>query len=432
MELIGWIVLGLVGAVILALALIGALGTLRGTPIRRVGAIAPDNPPPAVSDPRFEHTIGLLVRAPLHPGHHVELLQNGDGFFPRFWKDLRAAERSITIQFYYAKPGRVADTLREILCERARDGVRVLLLHDAIGSKDLPDRYWKDLEAAGVQVAALRRLRLRALDRLNSRAHSRAVVIDRTLGYTGGFGISDQWLGDGHRSGEWRELNVRFTGPAAGQLQAAFADVWAEATGLLLSGEDFFPDPREILQDPLCAALLHASPEIGSTVGERFLTFSIASARERLYVWSGYFTPDDDLVALLVHAAERKVDVRILTANQQSDVPLAWWGGRARYEELLEGGVRIWEFQPAMMHAKGFVIDGTWATVGAMNFDSRSMALNDETNLLVLNPEFGRMLERVFRDDLRHAREIGLEEFRQRPWSDRAREQGAHLLSRLL
>lgn len=421
----------LLGIVVVGFALIGVLTTLRGTPVSRVRAIG-DARPPAVGDPLFEPTAELLTETPLEDGNRVQLLLNGDETYPALWRDLRGARHSITVQSYYTQPGRMADTLSAILRERARAGVRVLFLVDAFGSQDLPDEYFDALRSAGVRTAVFRPIRWYSLDKAQHRFHVRGVVIDGRIGYTGGFGIDDKWWGDGLREGEWRETNVRFTGPAVMQLQGTFASAWTEATGILLTGDLFFPPAAWASTGTRVAGLLHSDAGIGSTSAARFLALSIAGARRTLYISNSYFIPDDDFVDLLRRADRRGVDVRILTAGPKTDVPLTRWAGRARYAELLEAGVRIWEYQPAMMHAKTLVADGLWSTVGGMNFDNRSLALNDESNLLVLDAEFGAELQRVFVADLRHAREIRLDRFRERPWTDRVREWGASLLSRLL
>src|SRR3712207_4246366 len=262
------------------------------------------------------------------------------------------------MQMYYALPSNVADTVKARLIDRARSGVRVLLLLDAFGTQTLTDGWRDSLSAAGVQIARLRKLRWYSLHNAADRSHVRAVVIDGRIGYTGGFGLADYWLGDGRRDGQWRETNVRFEGPAVAQLQAAFAAAWAEARGELLTGDVFFP--RETFRSPAGgtrAGLLFTAPTSGSTPAERFLALSIAGARRTLYIANSYFVPDDDFRRLLIDAARRGVDVRVLTAGEKTDVKTTWYAGRARYEELLRAGVRIYEYAPTMMHAKSMVVD---------------------------------------------------------------------------
>jgi cardiolipin synthase len=308
----------------------------------------------------------------------------------------------------------------------------VLFLHDAFGSSRLPQEYLDRMRDSGVRVAVFRPVRWWALETAYARSHIRVAVVDGRIAYTGGFGMDDKWLGDGRHENQWRETNVRFTGPAVRQLQATFAAGWAEATGELLTGPSLFPPADEDGDGSMLASLLHTAPTIGSTAAERLLAVSIAAARHTLYITNSYFVPDDDFVQLLCESAARGVDVRVLTPGERNDVKSTWYAGRARYEPLLAGGVRIYWYQPTMIHAKSFVVDGCWSSVGTMNFDNRSLAFNDESNLLVLDARFGAAMREVFLSDLDYAREVTLEWFRRRPAKDRVLEWGASRLARVL
>ena len=260
----------------------------------------------------------------------------------------------------------------------------------------------------------------------------RAIVVDGRVGYTGGFGLADYWLGDGRHEEQWRESNVRFEGPAVAQLQATFAAGWAEATGELLTGDLFFPAVSFASAGTVQAGLLHSIPTIGSTPAERFLALSISAARQRLYIANSYFVPDDDFRELLIRAAKRGVDVRVLTAGDKSDVKTTLYAGRARYAELLKGGVRVYEYRPTMMHAKTFVADGIWATIGSLNFDNRSLVFNNESNVVTLDERVGAQMDSLFLEDLRYSDEIKLPGFERRAWSEKLLEWGANSLQRLL
>jgi cardiolipin synthase len=415
-------------AVIALTAVVGLLFITRGTAVRHVRAVGADGAPVSPGEPAFPLAVALLTGTPILSGNRVELALNGNGTFPRLWADLRAARQSITIQMYYLAPGRAADTLAAILAERARAGLTVYFLYDAFGSA-LPDDYVEQLQAAGVRAAAFRPLRPENLWVVQNRSHIRGIVVDGRIGWTGGFGIDDKWLGDGRLPSEWRETNVRFEGPAVQQLQAAFVAGWAEATGELLTGR---PTVDRHGDGVAMAGLLYTAPTLGSTPAERYLAMSIAGARERLYITNAYFAPDDNFVALLTRAAGRGVDVRILVGGPLTDVRMARLAAHARYEQLLGAGVRMYEYQPTTLHAKTFVADGRWVSVGTMNFDNRSLALNDESTLMVLDSAAGRRMEEVFRDDVRHAEEIHLAAFRRRPWYRRVAEWSADLLTRLL
>jgi cardiolipin synthase len=323
----------------------------------------------------------------------------------------------------------MADMLGQILRERARAGVRVVVLYDAFGTVDIPENHRDELRAAGIVVEPFRPIRLSTLHLAQNRSHVRGVVIDSRIGWTGGFGIDDKWFGDGRSNGSWRETNVRFEGPAVRQLQAAFAAAWVEATGVMFTGRATL---EPVPGGATATGVLYTTPTLGSTAAERFFALSIAGARKSLYLTNSYFAPDRNFIDLLTAAARRGVDVRILTAGPRTDVTVVRLAGRAWYDTLLAAGVRVYEWQPTTLHAKTFVADGEWFTIGSMNFDNRSMALNDEATLMVLDRTGGQQMDRIFLDDLRHAEEITLDTFRTRSWLERLAEWGANSLTRLL
>lgn len=412
-------------------ALVGVLYSTRGTPTRTVHAFGDPAGPPSVADSVFTESLELLTHTDVRGGHAVELLLNGNGTYPRLWADLRSAKKSITLQLYYCEAGQVADSLKNILMERAGAKVKVLVLLDAFGST-LSDEYQDSLRAAGVRVAEFRPLKWYTLHKAQNRSHVRAIVIDDSVGYTGGFGVADYWLGDGHHDDQWRESNVRFTGPAVAQLQAAFSVAWAEATGELITGHNFYSAMEERTPAGTDAGLLFATPEIGSTPAERYLALLIAGARRTLYITNAYFVPDEDMQNLLIAAVKRGVDVRVLTAGKNTDVKTVRHAAHARYEKLLRGGVRIFEYRPAMLHAKTLVVDGLWSSVGSMNFDNRSLALNDESNLTIRDTVFSALLQRQFIDDLRHSNEFKADLFSQRSLFQKALDIGAGQLAKVL
>jgi len=415
--------------VILSLAWIGVLHLTRGTAVRHVRGVAVDGTPISVGEPEFPVMATLATGAWLAPGNRVEIMLNGNGTYPRLWDDLRSAQLSITLQLYYGAPGRMADMLAQVLHERAKAGVRVFVLYDAFGTRDLPATPSDELRAAGIVVEPFRPIRLSTLHLAQNRSHVRGIVIDSRVGWTGGFGIDDKWFGDGRSNGSWRETNVRFEGPAVRQLQAAFAAAWVEATGVMFTGR---ATAQTAPDGATAAGLLYTAPTLGSTAAERFFALSIAGARKTLYITNSYFAPDRNFIDLLIAAARRGVDVRILTAGPRTDVHVVRLAGRASYDTLLAAGVRVYEWQPTTLHAKTFVVDGEWFTVGSMNFDNRSMALNDEATLMVLDRPAGQQMDGIFLDDLRHAEEITLEAFRRRSWLQRLAEWGAYSLTRLL
>jgi cardiolipin synthase len=416
----------------LVLALIGILSVTHDTPVTSVIAEGDTGGPPSIEDPLFARSIELFTGTNIEPGNNVQILLNGNGTYPQLWKDIASAERTLTVQMYYSQPGAVADTMAKYLIDRAQHKVRVLLLLDAFGSQPLK-RDWRDsLKRAGVEVKWLRPLRWYTLQKAAQRSHVRVVVIDGRIGYTGGFGLADYWLGDGHHEDQWRETNVRFEGPTVAALQAAFAAGWAESTGELLTGDMFFPKSSFADVGDVQAGLMHSIPSTGSTPAERFLALSIAGARKSLYITNSYFVPGENFMQLLLRAAKRGVDVRVLTVGDKTDVKTTWYAGRTYYEKLLEGGVKIYEYQPTMIHSKCVVVDGMWSDIGSMNFDNRSLSFNNESMLLALDRRIGAQMDSIFMDDLKWSKEIKLDEFRKRPLSGKILEWGAQKLRRVL
>ena len=415
------------------LAFIGLLDAVKGTPVKRVvdfrGAGLP-----SVRDDAFQTSMELASRTEMCEGNRAEYFWNGDQTYPRLWADLRAAKESITFQMYWCKPGRMAEELAEILIERVRAGVDVLILYDAWGSSWKRD-YVKRLRDAGVNIRKFRPVTITALNVINHRSHIRVVCVDGRIGWTGGFGIDDKWFGDGRTKGQWRDSNVRFTGPAVAQLQSIFTACWAETSGELLVGRRLYPVNDENTgaeHGPVNAGVLHGSPSVGSTEAERFFALAIACAKEKLYITNSYFVPDRDFRNLMCDAARRGVDVRILTVSDESDVKSTWYAGRARYEQLLSGGVRIFEYQPTMIHAKALVVDGFFCAVGSMNADNRSLSFNEESVLLALNEQASAVVESQFSEDLKFTKEIKLEEFRKRGLMNRVKEKACYAFYRVL
>ncbi len=419
------------GALLLVVfTIIGMEFTLHGSHLSRMQGVG--RAAPAVGDSLFSRTMEMFTGTHMTDGNHVTVLFNGEQTYPAIWKELRGAKQTITMQMYYFEPGKIADTLSVILRERARSGVSVQLLTDAFGAQKITRGYLDTLAAAGVHTALFRPVHWYEMQKLQNRSHIRAVIVDGRVGFTGGFGIADKWLGNGHTKDQWRDTDVRFTGPAVSQLQATFADGWVEATGTLLTGEKYFPK-EPVREEPAeTAGLLDAQPTIGSTPAERFLALSIAGARKRLYIANSYFVPNHDFKNLLIQAAHRGVDVRILTVGPETDVKITRYAGRKQYDDLLKGGVRIWEFAPTMMHAKTIVADGMWASVGTMNFDNRSMVFNNESNLNVLDASTGALLDSVFLNDLEYSKEVTPAEFAKRGLWQRLCELGASAMARLL
>ena len=383
-------------------------------------------------DARVRRAFEVLGKATLERGNRIEILANGDELFPALLADVRGARDLITWQVYWFKPGRLAEQIAEVFLERARAGVEVLMLLDYFGAHGLPEEYRERLRKGGVSVKVYRPLNWRSLYKVPHRSHVRSVVIDSRVGYTGGFGIDDRWLGDGQSSGCWRDTHVRIEGPIVDHLQAPFIANWAECTGELLLGSSVMEAAGVSSRDSERAAVLYASPSLGSTSAERFLALTLATAQRTLYVTSAYFVPTRGFRNLLCQAAARGVDVRILTPGGRTDQMSTWYAGRAHYKELLQSGIRIYEYRPTMVHAKTLVADRVWLSVGSTNFDNRSLKLNDEVALVAQDARLGQALHEMFLCDIALADEVVLERFEERSAFERARERAALLIAPLL
>ncbi len=422
-RIMNWVLIALV----LIVAIIGFLFLTRGTAVRRVRGVGVDGTPVSPDESAFPSSFSMLTGAELLTGNEVELVLDG-GVFPRLWEDLRAAKAVITIQMYYALAGEVTETLAEILLERVRAGVRVYVLYDAFGAKALGGAYAERLRKAGVHIAPFRPLRIRNLWIIQNRAHIRGIIIDWQLGWTGGFGFDDKWLGEKRPGTGWRDTAVRIKGPVLMHLMQAAAAGWAEATGDLFTGR-IHPPPGE---GGVSSALLYTAPTLGSTPAERYLAISIAGAQRSLYITNAYFAPDKNFVGLLVEAARRGVDVQLLVGGPKTDVRVARLAAHGRYDALLAAGIRIYEYSPTTLHAKTFVVDGVWSSVGTMNFDNRSLALNDEVTLVVLDRAFAQQMEAMFENDLRMSMAVDYDEFRKRPLIEHVKEWAANQITRVL
>lgn len=435
------VALVLIAVLLLAVSTVGVQYLARTTPVREVRLLE-DGPALDAADPQFRETFATLTNTALIPGNRIELLLNGDETYERILQALRGAERVITWQVFWFRPGRLADEIGSVLAERARAGVSVLFLRDVFGS-DVSGDYLDALRSAGVEVAPFRAVRFGHLYKLQQRTHARSVIVDGRIGFTGGFGVDDRWLGDGRQKGQWRDTSIVVEGPIVDRLQSSFISNWAEATGELLVGPPLFDPGSASGTHPaddgsvrghgdVLAGVVYGAPALGSTTAERFFALSITGARHRLYLTSAYFVPVRQFRAMLEDAARRGVDVRILTPGGNTDQPATLYAARAHYETLLGAGVRIYEYRPTMIHAKTLVVDGSWCAIGSMNFDNRSIALNDEVALVAQDAELGGQLESIFMDDLDYAEELRLDAFRRRGAVSRVREAVSARFSRWL
>jgi cardiolipin synthase len=367
-----------------------------------------------IGDASFFPTLEALTDAPIVGGNKVEILDNGDEIFPAMLRAIKSAQSTITFAQYLFKGGSLAQEFARSFAERCQAGVRVYILIDSHGGNEVPEEIPAIMRGAGCKLEYFRRIQAPhvvlpwKLLRYNYRNHRRILVIDGRIGFTGGYGISDAWLGDGRTPDRWRDTNARVEGPAVKYLQAAFAESWLETTGELLGGDGFFPrlEPR----GDMSAQFVKSSPVGGSFQNYLLYLLSITSAKKSILITNPYFIPDDPMIEALLDAVRRGVRVVVLVPGK-IDFKITYRASRRHYGRMLLGGIEIFEYSPALLHSKTMVVDGVWGTIGSTNFDNRSFALNEELNLTLYNKALARTLEQTFAEDLKHSRKITYEEW---------------------
>lgn len=384
----------------------------------------------ATSDSQFVRTMGNLLGPGFVAGNRVTSLLNGDQVFPAMLEAIRSARQTITFESYIYWSSQVGKEFTEALSERARAGVRTHLLLDWAGSQKVEGNDLERMREAGVEVVLYRPLRWYHLDRLNHRTHRKLLVVDGRIGFTGGVGIADQWLGHAQDPEHWRDSQFRAEGPVVAQLQAAFMDDWFETRGVVLDGPGYFPDLDRA--GPERAQVFWSSPVGGNGDLRLMFLLAIASASKNILIANSYFVPDQMTVTMLVEARRRGVEVEIIVPGPILDAQMVRRASRSTWGPLLEAGARIYEYQPTMYHTKMMVVDDVWVSVGSTNLDDRSFRLNQEANLNVFDPEFGAEQARVFAQDRGRSRRITLEEWRRRSVWDRIQERFAGVLRKQL
>jgi cardiolipin synthase A/B len=369
----------------------------------------------------FLRATEAITMAPIARGNDIELFINGDEIFPAMLETMRGAERSLNFLSYLYWRGEIAGEIAGALCERAKAGVEVNVLLDAVGSAKMDRDLLRKMDDAGVTFAYFRPPKPYAVRRLNNRTHRKLLIADGEVGMTGGVGIAERWTGNAQDPEHWRDTHVRVRGPIVRGLQGAFAENWLEATGDVLVGTTYLPD-LEPVSDDAAMQVVRSTAEVGDTNVEALYFLAIACARTSLHLTSAYFAPRPAFVEALTDAAQRGVDVRVLVPGPHIDKEFVRQAGRATYEDLLEAGVQIFEYCPTMIHAKTLTIDGAWSSVGSVNFDNRSFQLQDEVTLCVRSSAFAAQLDAQFERDLERSAQIAPERWNARPLPARLKE----------
>jgi cardiolipin synthase len=368
---------------------------------------------------RVRRILEGVIGVPATEGNRLEVLRNGDEIFPAMLEAIGRAEHTIDLLTFVYWRGTVGTRFAEALAARASLGVRVRVLLDAWGAHPV-DRTLVDLmEDAGVHVNWFRPLQRFEPSKMNHRTHRKVLIVDEAIGFTGGVGIADEWSGNARDESEWRDSHFRVTGPAVDGLRAAFLDNWAETDPTLFEeGIDRFP--QQPAPGTAVVQCVRGASEMGwADVSTLFLTL-IQLAERRIRITTAYFVPDEDLLRHLCDAADRGIDVEILLPGPHADKRFVQLGGEASYGALMEHGIRLWNFQPSMLHAKVMTVDGIVANVGSANLNARSTELDEEVNLVAIDRELVHLLDRHFEEDLERSVRIDPER-----WDDRSKGQRA-------
>ena len=353
-------------------------------------------------------------------GNKITLLHNGDGIFPVLLEAIGAAKKTINFEAFLFHSGEVGDKFIEALNERAKAGVEVRVLLDGVGSgRALKGKDVSRFEDGGCKFAYFHPTRALRIDRLNRRSHRRVLVVDGRIAFTGGVGFADDWKGNADAKDHWRDVHAKLEGPVVAKLQGMFQQHWLGETGEVLSGAAHFPrlEPAGSLE-----AQVTGATEFSVAALPLMQAVAIASAEKTICITNPYCNPSEDQVFLLNEAVKRGVDVRMLLPGKHNDQPWTKAAGRGSYGELLQGGVKVFEYDPTMIHSKTMVVDGMFSLVGTSNFDARSSAINEEVDVSVYDEGFGKEMEAVFERDLKQSRAYTLEQFEKRTLWERFTE----------
>lgn len=375
---------------------------------------------------------------PLIAGNKVTLLFDGPATMREMMAAARAATSSINLETYIFDADEIGNQFADLLIEKQRQGVAVNIMVDAVGALATPAAFFDRMRGAGIRLLIFNPVnpaKARGKWELNNRNHRKLMVVDGKVAFTGGINISSTYANsslfrsrkkpdqvDSDKVG-WRDTHVKIEGPAVAPLQWSFLDLWVKQDGGELPQATYFPTLSPVGDKII--RVLASDPDHESDI-YKALVVAITEAKTSIHITSAYFVPDQQIVDALIAAAKRGVDVRLVLPGV-SDHGLIRYAGQAFYDQLLSGGVRIFELQIAVLHAKTAVIDGGWSTIGSANIDRRSFIHNYELNVVVVDPAFGASMESAFNEDLRDSKEVTLERWRHRPWSDRIKEWMARL-----
>ena len=380
----------------------------------------------SLEDPRFMRELGVLLGPPFIAGNRTQVLLNGDQIFPPMLAAIRGAQKSITFETYIYWSGDIGREFADALAERARQGVRVHVLLDWVGSAKVDENFVDELTAAGVQIRKFHPPHWSNLGRMNNRTHRKLLVVDGRVAFTGGVGIAPQWTGRAQDPAHWRDTHFKVEGPVVAQMQAVFLDNWIKVTGEVLHGSDYFP----VLAPAgnAVAQMFSSSPSGGSEGMQLMYLLAITAAARSIDLSAAYFVPDELSLRALVEAMARGVKLRIVVPGEHIDSETVRSASRATWGPLLAAGAVIAEYRPTMYHSKVMIVDDLLVSVGSTNFDNRSFRLNDEATLNIMDGDFAKQQRVIFEADLALARPISLAQWQNRPLTEKIGDRFSSLL----
>lgn len=367
---------------------------------------------------RLRRGLEALIGIPATEGNKVEVLRNGREVFPAMLAAMRSAERSIDLLAFQLGTGDIVGDVVDALVDRAKGGVRVRVVLDAVGSRKLDPAKVQELEDAGVEFAWFRPISDKRFWQQENRTHRKVLVVDQKLGFAGGVNLSEEWEGDGGNPDDWRDTHLRIEGPAVDGLSAAFSTDWIGAGRAACERDDEFPEQEQAGQS--LVQIVRGEPSKSwSDIANAFASL-LTLAQRRIRVTSAYFAPDPHFTKLLCDASGRGVDVEVLVPGPNAHSRFVQLAAEAQFQKLMDAGVRIWSYEPTMIHAKIVLVDDAVACVGSANFDRRSMKLNHELEVIVLDRDVVAELDRHYDEDVAASRQI-----REGRWSNRGLPQRA-------
>jgi cardiolipin synthase len=362
----------------------------------------------------FLYTLQSTCQAALHHGNRVTVFTNGPEFYPAMLDAIRSATRSIIMECYIFQPGAIADQFIDALAGRSRLGVNVTVVVDWIGSFNLWGRPLRRLRKAKCRVTCYQSVQWHRLSRLNNRTHRELLIVDGRIAFIGGAGIADWWADrSAERGNPWRDTMARVEGPIVAALQGVAAENWLECCGEILTGSEYFPNLEPV--GNTTAFVVKSSPADRATASRVAFQLLMEGADHHVRIQTPYFLPDRALRRALVNVARRGVAVSVIVPGRITDQRWVRYASRRMWGDLLRAGVRIYEYCPAMVHAKVLIVDELWSVLGTTNIDNRSFEHNDEVNLAMRDPELAARLLQDYERDLRECDEVTLQRWLRRP-----------------